>query len=58
VPDLRSIAARRLTALGHAARNTPLAASVVVRRLAADPVDTAVRIADRLPAPLLARAAT
>jgi len=56
VPDLRSIASRRLTTARTAAHNVPLAASVAVRRLGVDPVETVVRLADRLPASWLRRA--
>lgn len=51
MPDLRAIAARG----AHAARNSPLAASVAVRRFGVDPVETAVRLAERLPDGVLGR---
>ena len=52
MPDVTSLASR----VRQFGRNTPLAASVAVRRLSVDPTDTAVRIAERLPSGLLARA--
>jgi len=52
VPDVTSLASR----VRQFGRNTPLAASVAVRRLSVDPTDTAVRLAERLPSRLLARA--
>ena len=52
MPDLLSIVSRaRLLA-----RNSPLAASVALRRLSVDPTDAAVRLAERLPPSVLSRA--
>ena len=47
MPDLRSIASRGLSVAGNVAHNAPLAASVALRRFGVDPVETAVRLADK-----------
>ncbi len=55
MPDLRLIASRSLSVARNVAHNAPLAASVAVRRFGVDPIETAVRLADKLPDALLRR---